>query len=116
MIKRVNEIRSILIEFVNYEEAELLKKELNFIAIDNYKQKYSSKEHISFLSRNESSIKKTHPQETNFPYYMQMFTVNTQHIYADSLEQLLDSGIDIEKGIKTETYFKYRQEHNSGGF
>jgi hypothetical protein len=109
MTKRVSEIRSILRKFVNYEKAELLKKELNCIAIGNYIQKYSSKEYISFLSRNESSIKKTHPQETNFPYYMQMFTVTTQHIYADSLEQLLDSGIDIEKGIKTKTYFEYTQ-------
>ncbi|MCD8401303.1 hypothetical protein G1K66_12370 [Tenacibaculum finnmarkense] len=99
MNKRIEEIRNILRGFVPYEEALELKNELNKIANDNYIQKYSDTEHIDFISRNNDciSIKEEHPQNTNFPYYLTMFTIVTQHIRADNVRQILDKGIDIEK-------------------
>ena len=97
MEKRTNEIRELLSKFTEYNEACVLQKELNDIANKTYKQEYTDTEHINFLNRNDASIKQTHPQETNFPYYLQMFTVITQHIYADNVRQILDKGIHIEK-------------------
>jgi len=96
-MNRTEEIRKTLREFVLYDKGELLRKELKDIADKTYIQKYSDKEQIDFLDKNEASIRKVHPQSTNFPYYLEMFTVLTQHIYADNIRQIIDKGIDIEK-------------------
>ena len=96
-MKRVEEIREILREFVEYDKAKLLRKELKSIADKTYIQKYCDKEQIDFLDRNEASIRSVHTQSTNFPYYLEMFTVLTQHIYADNIRQIIDKGIDIER-------------------
>ena len=94
------EIREILKNFIEFDKGKLLRKKLKHIADTTYIQKHCDKDQIDFLDRNESSIKIVHPQSTNFPYYMKMFTVATQHIYADNIRQLIDKGIDIEKRNK----------------
>ena len=96
-MKRVEEIREILREFIEYDKAKLLRKELKSIAYKTYIQKYSDKEQIDFLDRHEASIRSINAQSTNFPYYLEMFTVLTQHIYADNIRQIIDKGIDIER-------------------
>lgn len=96
-MNRIEEIRKILREFVEYDKGKLLRKELKDIADKTYIQKYSDKEQIDFLDRHEASIRSLHAQSTNFPYYLEMFTVLTQHIYADNIQQILDKGIDIER-------------------
>lgn len=100
--QRTKEIRATLVKFVSYEVGEQLRKELKAIADETYVQKYSDSEQIGFLERNQASIhvQVVSPQAVNFPYYLEMFTVVTQHIYADNLRQLVDIGLDIEKGLK----------------
>lgn len=96
-MNRTEEIRKTLREFVLYDKGELLRRELKDIADKTYIQKYSDKEQIDFLDRNEVSIRKLHPQSTNFPYYLEMFTVSTQRVYADNIRQIIDKGIDNER-------------------
>lgn len=106
-MNRVDEIREILSEFVDYDEGKSLRKELKKIADKTYVQKYSDKEHVDFLDRNEAEFEEVHPQAEYTPYYLEMFTVLTQHIYGDNIRQLIDKGIDIERSGKTYEYEFY---------
>jgi len=96
---RIKNIRNVLKKHCPYEIAFDLKNKLNEIANNDYVQKYCNTEHINFISRHSDylSLKKTHPQSTNHPYYLCLFSVITQHIYADNIKQILDKAIDIEK-------------------
>lgn len=96
--KRIEEISKILTSgFIEYDLGESLKNELKDIADRTYIQKYSDKEQIDFLHRNVESIsiETLHAQERT-PYYLEMFTIITQHIYGDNIRQVIDKGIDIE--------------------
>lgn len=95
----MEELRKKLREFVTYEEGEKIRKQIRAWAIENYKQKYSDSEHLGFIKRNLPSITVQHPQSTNHPYYYRLFSVCTQHIMADTIEQLLDKALDIEKAF-----------------
>ena len=106
-MNRVDEIREILSELVDYDEGKSLRKELKKIADKTYTQKYSDKEHVDFLDRNEPEFEKVHPQAEYAPYYLEMFTVLTQHICGDNIRQLIDKGIDIERSGKTDEYEFY---------
>ena len=106
-MNRVDEIREILSEFVDYDEGKALRKELKKIADKTYIQKYSDKEHVDFLDRNEAEFEEVHPQDENEPYYLEMFTIVTQHIYGDNIRQLIDKGIDIERFGKNDEYEFY---------
>ena len=66
------------------------------MAIENYKQKYTDAEHLGFIKRNRISTTVQHAQSTNHPYYYGMFSACTQHIIADTMEQLFDKALDIE--------------------
>lgn len=102
-MSRIDEIREKLRGYVYPKEGENLREELKRIADKTYMQKYSDTQHMEFLDRNGyASIDIIHPQSTNFPYYLGLFTVITQHIYADNLRQVLDKAIDIE--IEKENY------------
>lgn len=95
-VEEIGKIREILSEFVEYDKGLILRKKLKNIADQTYIQKYSDKEHIDFLNRNEASIKVLHAQSRNHPYYLEMFTTITQHIYADNVRQIIDKAIAIE--------------------
>ena len=98
-MKRIDKIRKTLSEFTGYEKSEKLRKELKSIADKEYIQKYSDKEQIDFLGRHDVIIETVHPVLSSHPYYLSMFTILTQNIYADNLRQILDKGIDIERGL-----------------
>ncbi len=92
----MNELREKLKSHLPYEEAKAIKKKLRKYAKENYKQRHTDTECINFMQRHEVSIDEVHPQSTNFPYCYYMFTVLTQHIYADSIRELLDIALDKE--------------------
>jgi hypothetical protein len=93
----MEELRQKLTEFVSYDEGVRIRKQLRALAIENYKQKYTDAEHIGFINRNRISTTVQHAQSTNHPYYYGMFSICTQHIMADTMQQLLDKALDIEK-------------------
>ena len=95
-MSRIKDIRYILSEFVECSYGETLREELKTIADNTYKQKYSDTEYLNFMSEHEVSFEVVGAQSKNDPYYLEMFTVLTQHIYADNVRQLLDKAIDIE--------------------
>ncbi|MFB3056078.1 MAG: hypothetical protein ACE1ZQ_02810 [Ignavibacteriaceae bacterium] len=95
--KEIEQLRDQLTEFIPYDDGKEIRKQIRDWAILNYKQKYSDNHHMDFAKRNMISTEVVHPQSTNHPYYYQMFSVVTQHIYADTIEELYDNAIDIEK-------------------
>jgi hypothetical protein len=92
----MEELRQKLTEFTSYEEGIKIRKQIRAWAIKNYKQKYTDTEHVGFLKRNRIITTVQGAQSTNYPYYYGMFSVCTQHIMADTMEQLFDQALDIE--------------------
>jgi hypothetical protein len=93
MDKRVTEIREILKEFVKYQKGEALRKELHQIALDSYKPKYSPEVYLNFMNRHECSFTINGAQSTNHPYYFTMFSVVSQHVQGDCVQECLDKAI-----------------------
>ena len=101
------ELRDKLRVHVTYDEGVEIRKKIRAMAILNYPQKYSDEDHMHFIKRNRVTTTKQHPQSTNHPYYYGMFSCVTQHIMADTMEELFDKAIDIEKdGGVINKYFK----------
>lgn len=96
----MEELRKKLKVFVPYEDCKKIRKQIRALAIKTYKQRYSDTEHMGFIKKHEISVKVVGFQQSNFPYYYEMFSVITQHIYADTIEELFDKAIDIEKASK----------------
>lgn len=95
-VMAIDELRNKLKVFVLYEDGLKIRKEIRSLAIETYVQKYTDTEHMGFLKRHEISTKVQHAQSENHPYYYGMFSVCTQHIMADTIEELLDMALDIE--------------------
>lgn len=97
MKDEINELRKKLTEFIEYKEAVRIRNRIRLLAIDSYIPKYTDSEYIGFLKRHTVTTTVNHPQSTNHPHYYAMFSVCTQHIYADTIEELFDISLDIEK-------------------
>ena len=54
---------------------------------------------MGFIKRHTISTEVNHAQSVNHPYYYTMFSVVTQHIMADTIEELFDIALDTEKII-----------------
>jgi len=90
-------LREELRSFVKYERGEFLREKIHQKALKKYKQRYSDREQLDFLERHQISIRINHPQSENHPYYYTMFSIITQHIMGDTVAELLDKALDIEK-------------------
>lgn len=90
---RIKEIRSILSEFVSYYTGKELRLELNEISKNAYIKKHSGKEYLDFIEKHLPEFEINGNQNTNFPYYLCMFTEKSQHVYGDSIYECLDKAI-----------------------
>lgn len=88
------EIREKLSEFVSYAEGESLREELEIMAKKDYKPKHHADFYLSFMNDHECSFKRNHPQGQNFPYVWTMFSVISQHVMGDCIQECLDNAID----------------------
>jgi len=95
----IEELRRKLTEFVSYEDGVKIRKHIRNLTIKNYKQKYTNSEHLGFIKRHRIVTTVQHAQSTNHPYYYGMFSECTQHIMADTMEQLFDRALDIENKL-----------------
>jgi hypothetical protein len=93
----IDEIRKRLREFVEYTTAEELKQVLHTFAKGEYIPKNSPARYLEFMNDHVCSFEKCHPQSTNHPYYFGMFSVISQHVYGDVIEECLDQAIEFEK-------------------
>lgn len=90
---RVDSIRNILGDFVSADKGETLREELALIASVNYIPAYDCDSYMRYMNKHECSFNKNHPQSTNHPYVWTMFSVPSQHIMGDCIEECLDKAI-----------------------
>lgn len=90
------DIRVKLREFIDYDEGEIIRNSLHEKAKSEYNPKYPDK-YISFMNENACSFDVNHPQCVNSPYYFTMFSVVSQHVMGDCVEECLDKAIECQQ-------------------
>ena len=102
-------LRDKLKDHIIYEEGKKIRKELNEYARQNYVPKYDLSEYLRFMNNNECTFLINHPQGSNFPYYWTMFSIISQHVRGDCIEECLDNAIELEK---KGTFTHLKKDHN----
>lgn len=95
---RTEQIRNKLTKFIDYDEGKVLRNELHEYAKKSYVRKFSSDQYLKFMNANECDFTINGAQSTNHPYYFTLFTVVSQHVMGDCVEECLDKAIYILKG------------------
>jgi len=86
--------RELLRSFISYDEGCKLRKQLHYTARNFYVPKHAPSEHLKFMNANECTFTTVHAQDTNHPYYFCLFTVKSQHVYGDCIEECLDKAME----------------------
>ena len=88
---RVSEIRQTLRSFVFAERGRQLRQELNAIAKEHYIPRHTPEQYLAWMqSVQDLSFELVGYQCSNAPYYMSLFTIESQHVYGDCLTHCLD--------------------------
>lgn len=95
-IRRMQEIKGRLCEFHDPHTGQSLRSELHNLARMTYVPKHKPEEYVEWMQRAMPHFEKCSNQSTNHPFFMQMFTVISQHVYGNTIEECLDSGIEID--------------------
>ena len=96
MSKLVRDIlRASLRKFLTPDEGDEIRQALHRIALQTYKPKREPQAYMDFMEWNECSFEVCHPQSENHPWYMEMFSVASQHVQGDCLAECLDKAMDI---------------------
>jgi hypothetical protein len=90
----VDAIRERLREYISPEEGRRLRNQLRVISIQEYKPKRTADEYMKWIEENFPSFEKNHPQSTNHPYYLTMFSVASQHMAGDCIAECIDRHLD----------------------
>ena len=90
-------LRDKLKDSVEYKEGKRIRAELNKYALENYAPKHLASEYLKFLNNNECSFKINHPQASNLPYYWTMFSIISQDVRGDCIEECLDNALELER-------------------
>lgn len=91
------EIRAKLREFVSSEEGQALRLRLENIARKHYVHNNYVEDYLKYMNDNPCSFERNHAQASNFPYVWTMFSVPSQHVMGDCIEECLDKAIDASK-------------------
>ena len=86
-------MRSELMNFIDYDEGKRIRKELHEEAKNTYIPKHTSDHYMSFMNSNPCTFVVCHAQSENHPWYYSLFTVSSQWVYGDVIEECLDNAI-----------------------
>jgi hypothetical protein len=89
----IKEIRKRLRSFVSYDLGRSLRKALKIHASKHYLPEHSSSEYLEFMNQNACDFTVNHPQADNHPFYWLLFSVPSQHVSADCIEECLDKAM-----------------------
>lgn len=95
MNERVCNIRKELSGFIEHEKGNKLRNELHTIAMNTYQPRNSSNMYLDFMNNNECSFSVNGSQSINHPYYFTMFSIVSQHVMGDCIEECLDKALAI---------------------
>jgi hypothetical protein len=93
-------IKEELTYFTTYDKGLELRKQLNKIAKKLYIPKHTPAKYLDFMGQYDIRFSKLHTQDSNHPYYLEMFSVISQHVYGDCVAECLDKAMKIEKQYK----------------
>lgn len=82
--------------FLSDEAGTELRNQLEKAAQRTYVRQNSAQAYVNFLSRHPCDLKRVHGQSTNFPFVWGLFTVVSQHVYGDCVEECMDKAIAAE--------------------
>jgi len=88
----IEALRAKLADFVEYDTGKDIRNKIHEFAKENYNPVHSSK-YFEFMNDNECSFDVNHAQSENHPYYFTLFTVKSQHVMGDCIEECLDKAI-----------------------
>ena len=91
--KRMSEIRDALRQFVLDDEGVALRAELHHFALKHYVPKHSNDEYMQWICKHLPSFRVCGSQWQNSPWVFQMFTVVSQHVYGDCVQECLDNAM-----------------------
>lgn len=97
MITR-DEMRKPLTKFMDSESAEKIRVQLREHAGLFYKKEHTAAEYIQFMKSNDCDSEQLYGQDTNHPWGWQLFTIVSQHVYGDCIEECFDKAIAISEG------------------
>jgi hypothetical protein len=85
--------------FVTFEEGMAIRSQLAAHARETYVPDYPEK-YLEFMNENICSFSENSPQDQNHPYVLSMFTIASQWVQGDCVEQCLDSAMVCSGAIK----------------
>lgn len=91
------EIGKLLGSFVTANEGRKLRSELHEIAKREYVPEHTLDEYMEWMNLHVPKFELCGPQCTNFPWYLGMFTVVSQHVYGDCVQECLDKAMRGER-------------------
>lgn len=97
---RIKEIRSELRQFVLDDRGKLLRSELHQLALKHYVPKHSNDEYMAWICKHMPSFRECGAQWQHSPWVFQMFTVVSQHVYGDCVQECLDKAMDSPPVVK----------------
>ena len=90
-------MREKLKSFISYDAGKKIRKELHEIAKRDYVPQNKPEEYLKFMNDNECTFRINHPQSKNDPWYFCLFTVKSQHVLGDCVEECLDRAMSVKK-------------------
>jgi hypothetical protein len=91
--KTVDIIRDKLRHHLDYDQSKEIRNKLKSYAEQTYKPLHTDGAYLLFMNTNECSFSINGMQSTNHPYYWCLFSVKSQHVYGDCIEECLDNAI-----------------------
>lgn len=104
----VEQIREILTGPVSFEQGRMLRRRLGELAT-TYQPRRTAADYMSWMNKNNVHVNEVGPQQSNHPYKLCMFTVPSQHVYGDSIEQCLDQAMDADGAPESRRTFRLPQ-------
>ena len=92
----IDQIRDQLTRHVTYTVGVILRNILHDHAKEHYNKKNTPERYCKFMNDHTTSFEISHPQGTNYPHYYTMFSVISQHVKGDCIEECLDQAIEFE--------------------
>jgi len=89
-----DKMREPLKAFITYESSDKILKEIKAHAEKHYKQKHTDKQYLIFMNKNECTFDKRSGQCQNYPYPWGLFTIPSQHVQGDCIEECLDKAME----------------------
>lgn len=98
--EHTDQLRQQLREHVSPEQGRLIRTELKNRANSEYIPTHGAQEYLAWMNANETRFAVQGPQSTNHPWYWGMFSVASQHVYGDCIEECMDKAMSAV-GLKS---------------